>query len=112
MKKRVFDVKGDAHKPAEHYKVYSMWLHMHLRVGQHSNYLDCSINDDWYLYSNFKNWVLAHDVWRDLALDKDLLVVGNKMCMGLIPAASFLNGSTSLSLRVEGLVASSQGHSS
>ena len=79
MKQRVFDVKGDSHKPAEHYKVYSMWLHMHLRVGQHSNYLDCSIHDDWYLYSNFKNWVLAHDVWRDLALDKDLLVVGNKM---------------------------------
>ena len=56
-----------------------MWFDMHLRVGQHSNYLDCSIHDDWYLYSNFKNWVLAHDVWRDLALDKDLLVVGNKM---------------------------------
>ena len=79
MKQKVNDVRGDSHRPHEHNRIYSMWFDMHQRVGHHSNYLDCSIHDDWYLYSNFKSWVLGHDVWRDMVLDKDLLVVGNKM---------------------------------
>lgn len=41
-------------------------------------YLGCSVEDEWLLFSNFKNWMMCQD-WDGLHLDKDLLVFGNKV---------------------------------
>ena len=79
MLDRIFDVKGDAHRPNPDHKAYCKWLHMHLRAGKASGYLECSIHPDWYVYSTFKAWLTSHEGWRELEIDKDLMVPGNKV---------------------------------
>ena len=41
-------------------------------------YLGCTVDPRWYLFSNFKSWMMSQD-WRDKHLDKDLLIRGNKI---------------------------------
>ena len=41
-------------------------------------YKDCKVCDEWLLFSNFKKWMEQQD-WEGKQLDKDLLVVGNKV---------------------------------
>ena len=41
-------------------------------------YKDCSVCDEWLLFSNFKRWMEQQD-WEGKQLDKDLLIEGNKV---------------------------------
>lgn len=63
---------------------YRTWKSMLQRCYDskyHSNrptYLECSVVEEWYLFSTFKEWMEKQD-WKDKQLDKDLLVPGNKV---------------------------------
>lgn len=41
-------------------------------------YIGCSVCREWHIFSNFKKWMKTQD-WRGKALDKDLLIPGNKI---------------------------------
>lgn len=41
-------------------------------------YNGCSVCDEWLTFSNFKKWMERQD-WHDKEIDKDLLVIGNKV---------------------------------
>lgn len=41
-------------------------------------YRGCNVCDEWLTFSNFKSWMETQN-WQDKALDKDLLVQGNKI---------------------------------
>jgi hypothetical protein len=40
-------------------------------------YKDCTVSDEWLVFSNFKKWMEAQD-WLGKQLDKDILIPGNK----------------------------------
>ena len=42
------------------------------------NYADCTVVEDWHLFSNFRKWMETQE-WEGLHLDKDILVPGNKV---------------------------------
>jgi hypothetical protein len=63
---------------------YKTWKHM---IGRcYSNivhitqptYIGCSVVEEWRLFSGFKAWMKDQD-WKDKALDKDILRLGNKV---------------------------------
>lgn len=41
-------------------------------------YIDCTVCDEWLIFSNFKKWMETQD-WQGKQLDKDLLIQGNKV---------------------------------
>ena len=41
-------------------------------------YQDCSVSEEWLLFSNFRKWMTTKD-WEGMQLDKDLLLEGNKV---------------------------------
>lgn len=63
---------------------YRAWEHMLERCYNQNykvkrpTYTDCKVCDEWLLFSNFKSWMEQQD-WQDKHLDKDLLVIGNKV---------------------------------
>ena len=40
-------------------------------------YIDCSVCDEWLLFSNFRRWMVDQD-WEGKEIDKDILFPGNK----------------------------------
>jgi hypothetical protein len=65
---------------------YSLWTHMLSRVytptsNQIIPYAGVTVHSDWHRFSNFKRWVdqQPQSNWRELQLDKDMLVKGNKV---------------------------------
>lgn len=64
--------------------VFSRWNNMLKRcynlpyIYTHPSYKDCSVCDEWLIFSNFKVWMEQQD-WEGKHLDKDLLVRGNKI---------------------------------
>lgn len=44
----------------------------------HPTYKDCTVVEEWHLFSNFKSWMEQQD-WEGKQLDKDLLFKGNKV---------------------------------
>ncbi|WP_304610368.1 hypothetical protein [Muribaculum intestinale] len=64
--------------------VYKAWLSMLNRCyanhQKYPTYVDCSVCNDWLIYSNFKRWFEnPENGYREgYALDKDILVKGNK----------------------------------
>lgn len=47
-------------------------------LALYPTYQDCSVDPDWLRFSNFKKWMDAQR-WQGMVLDKDLLVLGNKI---------------------------------
>lgn len=41
-------------------------------------YKDCTVCDEWLIFSNFKTWMVLQD-WKGKVLDKDILEQGNKV---------------------------------
>lgn len=41
-------------------------------------YTNCTVCEDWKLFSNFKKWMQSQD-WQNKHLDKDILIEGNKI---------------------------------
>lgn len=63
---------------------YRKWLSMLNRcynekyLTEKPTYKDCFVCDEWLIFSNFKAWMIKQD-WEGKELDKDLLVLGNKV---------------------------------
>ena len=59
---------------------YARWGDMLRRCygPREPSYADCSVSDEWLLFSNFKSWMTSQD-WVGRELDKDLRVPGNKV---------------------------------
>lgn len=41
-------------------------------------YKGCSVSDEWHSFISFKDWMAGQD-WKGKALDKDIIVTGNKL---------------------------------
>lgn len=65
-------------------KEYDIWKHMLRRCyskneqSKTPTYIGCSVSEEWKTLSNFLSWVFSQD-YQNKQLDKDLLVVGNKL---------------------------------
>lgn len=63
---------------------YRKWASMMARCyytkyqSRMKSYIGCSVIDEWKVFSNFRKWMETQD-WRGKQLDKDLLVMGNKI---------------------------------
>ena len=63
---------------------YKTWHRMIMRcysvksLKAKPGYLNCSVDDKWLVFSNFKLWMEVQD-WKGKHLDKDLLIQGNKV---------------------------------
>ena len=61
---------------------YQKWKSMLYRVyktrEKEKSYEKCSVCDEWLTFSNFKSWMETQD-WEGKQLDKDLLLLGNKV---------------------------------
>ena len=67
-----------------HFKFYQSWKSMFCRCydsnfqKKNPTYKDCTVCDEWLLLSNFKEWFDENYI-EGYALDKDILVKGNKV---------------------------------
>ena len=60
--------------------IYYRWVGLISRVygnKRKNAYEDVTVCDDWLLFSNFKVWMEAQ-IWKDLELDKDVLIQGSR----------------------------------
>lgn len=63
---------------------YRTWTHMLMRCystkyqERQPTYKGCSVSEEWLTFSVFKRWMECQD-WGGKQLDKDLLLVGNKV---------------------------------
>ena len=63
---------------------YYKWRNMLVRgysrklKDRHKTYEECYVCEEWLRFSNFKAWMEQQD-WEGKQLDKDLLVIGNKL---------------------------------
>ena len=83
-KEKFIDTNGNIHIKNITCPFYRTWADMLSRCYRekyHScfpSYKDCSVCDEWKLFSNFKRWMEKQD-YIDKVLDKDLKVIGNKI---------------------------------
>ena len=74
----------DSIEPVKGNKYYLKWAAMIQRCYDTKHQIDCptyigvTICDDWRFYSKFKIWMESTD-WQGKELDKDILVIGNKI---------------------------------
>lgn len=67
-----------------HCPIYSTWVGVLRRCYSESwktkypTYEGCSVDVSWHRFSTFKSWMERQD-WEDRVLDKDILLVGNKL---------------------------------
>jgi len=63
---------------------YSRWVDMIKRCYSKNSlrvrptYNGCSVCKEWFIFSNFKSWMIKQD-WKGKELDKDILSQGNKV---------------------------------
>jgi hypothetical protein len=63
---------------------YSVWMNMLERCygsryqARCPTYRGCSVCTEWITFTNFKSWMEVRD-WKGMQLDKDFLVIGNKV---------------------------------
>lgn len=83
MKKRLYGVAYfDGYN--KRCDAYMHWRNMlercyHPKCVKHKFYQDCSVCDEWLLFSNFKKWFDEQTKEKGWQLDKDILVKGNKV---------------------------------
>lgn len=64
--------------------IYKKWQSMFMRCynqATHKNqptYSECYVHESWHRFSTFKKWMLSQE-WEGKHLDKDLLVIGNRV---------------------------------
>ncbi len=67
---------------------YVAWTNMLSRCyndGCHKNhptYIGCTVDSEWLSFNSFKSWMIEQE-WEGNALDKDLLIQGNKVYSSL-----------------------------
>lgn len=62
-------------------QVYTMWKNMLARVyGKKAVgfYLQCSVCEDWLVFSRFNAWVIKQN-WKGMVIDKDIVKIGNNV---------------------------------
>lgn len=77
-----------------YYKVWKSMLGRCYNKKFHAvqpTYADCSVCDDWKIFTNFKHWMKNQD-WYGKELDKDILKEGNKVYSSNL--CVFISGST------------------
>jgi len=63
---------------------YSVWSHMIERcysereLSRNPSYIGCSVAKEWHSFMSFRLWMENQD-WKGKQLDKDVLIVGNKI---------------------------------
>lgn len=63
---------------------YKRWHSMFLRcystkhLKRRQTYIGCTVCDEWIYFMNFRAWMIERD-WDGRHLDKDILIVGNKV---------------------------------
>jgi len=63
---------------------YRVWINMiercysKVKHQRHPTYKECTVDANWLIFSNFKEWMKTQD-WKNKDLDKDLLVYENKL---------------------------------
>lgn len=63
---------------------YEVWSSMLARCysevlqARYPTYKGCTVAEEWLSFSNFKDWMIKQD-WKGKAIDKDVLVHGNKL---------------------------------
>ena len=63
---------------------YARWKNMLTRCyskdysKKHKSYEECVVCEDWLTFSKFKAW-MEKQIWMGKQLDKDILIVGNKL---------------------------------
>lgn len=63
---------------------YNTWTNMlkrccsELQLGKYTNYMGCTVSEEWKLFSNFRKWMVEQD-WEGMQIDKDILIFGNKL---------------------------------
>ena len=63
---------------------YSVWKSMLMRCysdnyqSKHPTYIGCTTAKEWHIFSSFKKWMADQD-WEGKELDKDVLIIGNKI---------------------------------
>lgn len=78
------DLKDNYPKKFSECMFYKTWKKMLGRCyddkyhNTRPSYIGCSVHQDWIYFSNFKLWMEQQD-WEGKALDKDILVEGNKI---------------------------------
>jgi hypothetical protein len=82
----VYDLGINDMTGMSHTKYYGTWINMLQRcysakfLEKYPTYKGCSVCPEWLYLSVFHAWMQAHDgYWEGLELDKDILVVGNKV---------------------------------
>lgn len=78
--------KGDAVAKVngKHTKAYTTWNHMLERcycqkyLSRNPTYIGCTVSDEWLFFPTFEKWFDENYV-AGFQLDKDLLIVGNKV---------------------------------
>lgn len=61
---------------------YDKWLNMFSRCygpKTASTYVGCTVDPQWHSFMNFRSWLIGHENWHSLHLDKDILIPGNKI---------------------------------
>jgi len=81
--KYMISTKGgyEKQKTCPYYKRWSGMLERCYSDKYHAKkptYKDCTVSDEWLLFSNFKNWMIKQE-WKGKELDKDILIQGNKV---------------------------------
>lgn len=69
------------------------------KQAERPTYIDCTVSQEWHKFSAFKAWMDSQP-WQGNHLDKDLLVIGNRVyspstCMFIPPKLNALLGSLS-----------------
>lgn len=65
--------------------VYRAWTSMlrrcysKLEISRYPTYEGCSVDKSWHSFSSFKEWIVNQPTKVDWILDKDILVIGNKI---------------------------------
>ena len=63
---------------------YRSWLSMFLRCycqknqENHPTYIGCSVATEWHSFMGFRGWMIGQE-WEGKSLDKDILIMGNKI---------------------------------
>lgn len=79
-----FGIVGGSKKRIWICPYYQSWHGIFLRcysedyLSRRPTYVGCSVHPDWHKFSVFKEW-MERQPWEGNALDKDLLVTGNKI---------------------------------
>lgn len=66
----------------EHYVVWQDMLRRCYSASSHDKfptYHGCTVSDEWLYFSKFREWSVKNKVSSDLFLDKDMIVLGNKV---------------------------------